>query len=75
MSTNYSYVILDEGIEFKVKDIFSVSENGKMKISWKLGYIYERYNVTVKSVVPEPVTCTLRYKVIYFIFLIINFLK
>lgn len=51
------------GIEFKVKDIFTVSENGKIKVSWKLGYMYERYNVTVKSVVNEPVTCTLKYKI------------
>ncbi|KAL5238474.1 hypothetical protein ACI65C_005884 [Semiaphis heraclei] len=51
------------GIEFKVKDISSVSENGKIKVSWKLGYIYERNNIAVKSIVTERVTCTLRYKI------------
>lgn len=70
MLTNNSYVILDEGIELKVKDIFTSNENGKIKVSWKLGHMYERYNVTLKSVVNEPVTCTLRYKVIYLLFLI-----
>jgi len=72
--TNNSYVILDEGIEFKVKDIFTISENRKIKVSWKLGYMYERYNVVVKSEINEPVTCTLRYKVINLLF-IISYIK
>jgi len=76
--TNNYYVILDEGIEFKVKDISTINENRKIKVSWKLGFMYERYNVAVKSVINEPVTCTLRYKVIYLLFIIsyiIRFLK
>lgn len=70
--------MLDEGIEFKIKDISTINENRKIKVSWKLGYMYERYNAAVKSVINEPVTCTIRYKVIYFLFLIsyiIRFLK
>ncbi|CAI6356794.1 unnamed protein product [Macrosiphum euphorbiae] len=51
------------GIEFKIKDISTINENRKIKVSWKLGYMYERYNAAVKSVINEPVTCTIRYKI------------
>jgi len=73
--TNNLYVILIEGNEFRVKDITTVVENGKIKVSWKLGYIYERYNTMVQPVVNEPITYYLRYKVIHLIFLTVNFLK
>ncbi|XP_050064102.1 uncharacterized protein LOC114127525 [Aphis gossypii] len=51
------------GNEIKVKDIITVYENGKIKVFWKLGYKYERYNVMAQPVVNEPVTCILRYKI------------
>ncbi|XP_060847647.1 uncharacterized protein LOC132927184 [Rhopalosiphum padi] len=51
------------GNEFRVKDITTVVENGKIKVSWKLGYIYERYNTMVQPVVNEPITYYLRYKI------------
>jgi hypothetical protein len=73
--TNNLYVILIEGNEFKIKNITTVVENGKIKVSWKLGYIYERYNTMVQPVVNGPITYYLRYKVIHLIFLTINFLK
>lgn len=43
-------------------------KNGKIKVFWKLGYKYERYNVMAQPVVNESITCILRYKVIHIIF-------
>ncbi|XP_025196649.1 uncharacterized protein LOC112595599 [Melanaphis sacchari] len=51
------------GNEFKVKEITTIGEDGKIKVFWKLGYIHERYNVMVKPLVNEPITYILRYKI------------